>query len=98
MSYGSNFVLSLFTNNPELAQAVNVTAINRIGLGLERIDKQHRQDTKKVWISNHQIHELNEAISDQLTQPVLFARTNPIYTGSRDEINSLIDQGVTMLM
>ena len=97
MSYGSDFVLTLFTNNPQLAQAGNAAGINRIGLDLERIGKEQRQDTRKAWISDHQIHEL-EAIRDQLTQSALFARTNPIHTGSRDEINSLIDQGVTVLM
>lgn len=97
MSYGNDFVLTLFTNNPELARAGNAAGIDRIGLDLERIGKEHRQDTKKAWISDHKIHEL-EAVRDQLTQSVLFARTNPIYTGSRDEINCLIDQGVTVLM
>ena len=97
MSYGSDFVLTLFTNNPELARAGNAAGINRIGLDLERMGKEYRQEAKKAWISDHQIFEL-EAVRDQLTQSALFVRTNPIYAGSRDEINYLIDQGVTVLM
>ncbi|SEF77818.1 aldolase/citrate lyase family protein [Nitrosomonas ureae] len=97
MSYGSDFVLTLFTNDPDLARAGNAAGINRIGLDLERMGKEHRQDAKKAWISDHQMHEL-EAIRDQLTQSALFARINPIHAGSRNEINSLIDQGVTVLM
>lgn len=97
MSYGKDFVLTLFTNDPDLARAGNDAGINRIGLDLERIGKEHRQDAKKAWISNHQVHEL-QAIRDQLTQAALFTRTNPIHAGSRDEINYLIDQGVTVLM
>lgn len=97
MSYGKDFVLTLFTNDPDLARAGNNAGINRIGLDLERIGKEHRQDAKKAWISNHQVHEL-QAVREQLTQAALFTRTNPIHAGSRDEINYLIDQDVTVLM
>ena len=97
MSYGSDFVLTLFTNNPDLAKAANDAGINRIGLDLEKIGKEHRQDASKAWISNHQMHEL-QAIRDQLTQTALFCRTNPIHASSRDEIDYLIDQGVAVLM
>lgn len=97
MSYGSDFVLTLFTNDTDLAKAANDAGINRIGLDLEKIGKEHRQDASKAWISNHQMHEL-QAIRDQLTQAALFCRTNPIHAGSRDEIDYLIDQGVAVLM
>ena len=36
-NYGSNFVLTLFTNNPDLAKAANTAGINRIGLDLEKM-------------------------------------------------------------
>ncbi len=97
MSYGSDFVLTLFTNNPDLAQAGNDAGINRIGLDLEKIGKANRQDTNKAWVSDHQSYEL-QAIRDKLTRAALFARTNPIHAGSRNEINYLIDQGVDVLM
>lgn len=97
MSYGNDFVLTLFTNNPDLAKAGNDAGINRIGLDLEKIGKEHRQDSSKTWISNHQAHEL-QAVRDKLTRAALFTRTNPIHPGSLDEINYLIDQGVEVLM
>ena len=97
MSYGNDFILTLFTNDPDLAQAGNDVGINRIGLDLERIGKEHRQDSSKAWVSNHQIHEL-QTVRDKLTRAALFTRTNPIHNGSRDEINHLIDQGVAVLM
>lgn len=97
MSYGSDFVLTLFTNDPALARAGNDAGINRIGLDLEKIGKESRQDSSKTWISDHQIHEL-QAIRATLTRATLFARTNPIHSGSRDEINHLIDQGTRVLM
>ncbi len=97
MSYGNDFVLTLFTNNPDLAQAGDSAGINRIGLDLERIGKKRRQDANKAWISNHQKHEL-QIIRDRLTHAALFARTNPIHAGSRREIDYLLDQGVAVLM
>lgn len=97
MSYGSDFVLTLFTNDPGLAQAANDAGINRIGLDLEKIGKEHRQDASKAWISNHQSYEL-QTIRDKLTRAALFTRTNPIHAGSRNEINYLLDQGVDVLM
>ena len=97
MNYGNDFILTLFTNDPDLAQAGDAAGINRIGLDLERIGKENRQDSSKAWISNHQLQEL-PAIRDKLTHAALFTRTNPIHAGSRDEINYLIDQGVSVLM
>ncbi len=97
MSYGNDFVLTLFTNDPDLAQAGNDAGINRIGLDLEKIGKEHRQDSSKTWVSNHQRHEI-QAVRDKLTQAALFTRTNPIHDGSREEINYLIDQNVAVLM
>ncbi len=97
MSYGNDFVLTLFTNDPGLAQTADKAGIDRIGLDLERIGKKDRQDANKSWISNHQKHEL-QIIRNQLTQAALFARTNPIHAGSRREIDYLVDQGVAVLM
>lgn len=97
MSYGNDFVLTLFTNDPDLAQAANDAGINRIGLDLEKIGKEHRQDASKAWISDHQAHEI-QAIRQRLTRSALFTRTNPIHDNSHYEINYLLDQGVNVLM
>lgn len=97
MSYGSDFVLTLFTNDPGLARAGNDAGIDRIGLDLETIGKQKRQDPAKAWISDHEIHQLQE-IREVLSGAALFTRTNPIHASSRDEIDQLIDHGVQVLM
>ncbi len=96
-NYGSNFVLTLFTNNPDLAKAANTAGINRIGLDLERMGKAHRQDAGKAWISDHQFEEIT-AVKAQLTRAELFARTNPVHPDLKQEIDLLIEQGVDVLM
>lgn len=97
MSYGSEFILTLFTNDPGLAKAGDEAGINRIGIDLEQIGKMDRQDPSKQWVSNHNISDLS-AISAVLTQAALFARTNPVHNGLHEEINQLIGQGVRVLM
>ncbi len=97
MSYGSEFVLTLFTNDPELARRADKAGVNRIGIDLERIGKAARQDRAKCWISNHEIHQI-EPLLEVLNNASLFARINPIHDQSEDEINSLIKAGVETLM
>ena len=97
MSYGSDFVFTLFTNEPELAKVADVAGINRIGLDLEKLGKDRRQDVRKAWVSDHQVAEL-AAIRGALTNAELFARTNPVHEGLADEIDFLIESGVQVLM
>jgi hypothetical protein len=97
MSYGANFVLTLFTNDVELAKRADEAGIDRIGLDLERIGKAERQAHLKTWISDHQEHQLS-AVRQALRTARLFVRTNPIHAGSRAEIERLIDAGAEVLM
>jgi hypothetical protein len=97
MSYGEEFVLTLFTNDPELAQRADEAGINRIGLDLEKLGKAERQDKGKAWISNHEVHELS-AVRKVLKTAKLFARTNPINKDTEREINQLVGLGVQTLM
>lgn len=97
MSYGDDFVLTLFTNDVELARRADDAGVNRIGLDLEKIGKAERQRYLKTWVSDHEEHELT-ALRQTLRKAQLFARTNPIHSGSRQEIDRLIQGGVEVLM
>jgi hypothetical protein len=97
MSLGRSFVLTLFTNNPDLARLADTAGINRIGLDLEKFGKHRRQAHLHAWISDHtleQIHPLRRVIR----RGQLFARVNPIHVDSRSEIEYLIQSGVHGLM
>jgi hypothetical protein len=96
-AYGDGFVLTLFTNDSELARRADQAGVNRVGLDLERIGKAERQDRRKCWISGHQVHELS-GIASVLTTARLFARTNPIHADSAREIEELLALGVKTLM
>jgi hypothetical protein len=89
MSYGDRFVLTLFTNDPELARRADRAGVNRIGLDLEKPGKHERQGHLRAWISNHKpedIHALRPAVQDG----ECFARVNPIEScPTRDTIRCL---------
>ena len=97
MSFGSEFVFTLFTNDHDLAVRAEQAGINRIGLDLEVIDKHLRQDRKKCWISDHELHQAQD-LRNTLNHAKFFTRTNPIHAHSREEIDTLIDAGVEVLM
>jgi hypothetical protein len=97
MSYGENFILTLFTNDPELARRADTAGINRIGLDLEEIGKAERQGQLNTWISDHKKEHL-PSIRQALNNAKLFARTNPIHSESQREIDELVEQGVEVLM
>lgn len=95
--YGDDFVLTLFTNDRGLAAAADAAGVDRIGIDLESIGKRERQDPREKWISDHHIDDL-PAMRAVLSRAALFARTNPIHTGSRSEIYRLIELGAQVLM
>ncbi len=97
MNYGDDFTLTLFTNNPLLAERADRAGVDRIGLDLERIGKDERQGKLATWISDHEEAEL-AAVRARLTHAKLFVRTNPVHSGSRSEIQRLIEAGAEVLM
>ena len=97
MSFGSEFVLTLFTNNPKLASLADEAGIDRIGLDLERFGKDQRQDKSSCWISDHEEPQLAE-IRRAIGRAQLFARINPIHTDSAAEIDRVIEHGAQVLM
>jgi hypothetical protein len=97
LSYGNQFVLTLFTNNPEVAAQADLAGIDRVGVDLEQIGKHHRQGHLNTWISDHTEEDL-QGLRPTLRRASLFARCNPIHPGSHEEIDRLIGHGVSVLM
>ena len=97
MSYGDQFVLTLFTNDPQLAARADLAGIDRIGVDLESIGKGLRQGHLNTWISDHCETDL-QLLSPCLQRADLFARCNPIHPGTADDIGRLLAGGVKVLM
>lgn len=97
MSYGSEFVLTLFTNEPLRAAQADQAGVQRIGIDMEQIGKASRQSHLATWISDHAEADLGR-IRPVLDGARLFARCNPVHEGSAAEIDRLIAAGVQVIM
>jgi citrate lyase beta subunit len=92
-----DFVLTLFTDDSELARAADRAGIDRIGIDLESIGKDARQATTDSRISKHSVESLAQ-LARQLNRAALFARCNPLHHGTEAEIAQLLAYGVRVLM
>jgi hypothetical protein len=97
MSYGNDFVLTLFTNDAALASATDRAGVDRIGIDMEQIGKGARQGHLATWISDHAENDL-AVVRPALQRAALFARCNPVHAGSRAEIDRLIAAGARVIM
>src|SRR5262249_7025817 len=90
-------VLTLWTDDCELARAADGAGVDRIGVDLERLGKAERQRGKGTWISPHTIGDLR-ALAGTLDRAVLFARVNPLHGGTAAEVDAVIAAGARTLM
>ena len=97
MSYGTDFVLTLFTNDPRRAAQADHAGVQRIGVDMEQIGKSSRQGHLATWISDHAEADLTR-LRPALKRAQLFARCNPVHDGSAAEIDRLIAAGVRVIM
>ncbi len=98
MGFGADFTFTLLTNDPKIAGAGDFAGVDRIGLDLEKLNKNSRQGhVGNVMISDHCLAEL-PAIREKLKNADLFVRVDPINPASREQIDWLISEGVAVLM
>ena len=91
------FLLTLWTDDPELAARADAAGIDRIGLDLEREGKRERQAGLGTWISPHTVERL-PVVREALTRAQLFARVNPLSPATAGELDCLLSEGVEVLM
>ncbi|MEP3297822.1 MAG: hypothetical protein ABJO27_15355 [Pseudoruegeria sp.] len=89
--------LTIWTNNTRLATHASNAGVDRIGVDLEVHDKAARQAGHETWISPHRLSDLLE-LRDKIGNARLFARCNPLYEGSNDEIEAVLDAGTEIIM
>jgi hypothetical protein len=96
-SFGKAFILTLITNNIDLARTANDIGINRIGVDLEHLNKATRQNQFSTRLSSHSIEDLFY-LSKVVDKSKLFARVNPISENSQFEIDQIVEAGVSHIM
>jgi len=96
-SADSDFVLTLWTSDVDLARQADAAGVDRVGVDLERIGKAERQQGLATWLSPHTENDLR-AVGTVLRRAALFARVNPVNGATPLEVESVLAAGAAVLM
>lgn len=97
---GGNIValkLMYITNKENVAQIAEKNGVDWIFIDIEINGKEERQGHLDTVISCHSIEDVRK-IKQILTSAKLLVRVNPIYEGSKDEIDRVINDGADIVM
>lgn len=89
--------LMYITNNENIARIAENSGVDWIFIDLEINRKEERQGHLDTVISRHSIDDVKK-IKAALTKSELLVRVNPIYSGSKEEINRVINDGADIVM
>jgi HpcH/HpaI aldolase/citrate lyase family protein len=91
------FVLTLWTDDPDVARRADRAGIDRVGIDIERLGKAERQRGLGTWISPHRTEALDD-VGAELSSAALFARVNPLHAGSAREVGDVLSRGAQVVM
>ena len=83
------------TNKQNVAQIAEKNGVDWIFIDLEINGKEERQGHLDTVISRHSIEDVRK-IRQVLNKAELLVRVNPIYEGSKDEIDKVIADGLIL--
>lgn len=89
--------LMYITNDKEVAKIAENAGVDRIWIDLEVNGKEERQKGMDTVKSKHKIEDVAK-IKKVLNNAELIVRINPIYEKSKEEIDSVINQGADIVM
>ncbi len=89
--------LMYITNDTEVARIAEDAGVDRIFLDLETIGKQERQGGMDTVQSRHTIAEI-ATMKGVLKKSELLVRSNPIHSGTEQEIDQIIAAGAWIIM
>ena len=92
-----NLKLLYITNSPDVAKIAEQAGVDRIFIDLETIGKDQRQFGRDTVKSEHSISDITKVKSALNTSDVL-VRVNPMYGGSKEEIDAVIAAGADVVM
>lgn len=85
------------TNKPEIASIIDKLGVNRVFLDLEINGKDERQCHLDTVISRHSIDDVAK-LRKVIKNGELLVRCNPIFEGSKEEIDKIISDGADIIM
>ncbi|MEW5785231.1 MAG: aldolase/citrate lyase family protein [Bacillota bacterium] len=89
--------LMYITNKENIAKIVEKCGVDWVFIDLEIRGKADRQGHRNTVISNHHMDDVKK-IKKVLTSSDLLVRVNPIYRGSKEEIDRVINDGADIVM
>ena len=89
--------LMYITNDENVAKIADKHGVDRIFVDLEQIGKQERQGGMDTVQSKHTLDDVKK-IKKCLNNSELFVRSNPIYQNSKEEINTIVENGADVIM
>lgn len=89
--------LMYITNDPEVATIAENAGVDRIWIDLEWIGKEERQQGMDTVKSNHKIEDVGK-LRPYVKKAELMVRVNPIYDGTKNEIDRVINNGADLIM
>ncbi len=89
--------LMYITNAPEVARIADRNGVDRIFIDLETRGKAERQGHIDSVKSHHALTDI-DAVKGQMQRARLLVRCNPLYDGSRGEIDEIISRGADIVM
>ena len=89
--------LMYITNNPEVAKIADRNGVDRIFIDLETRGKAERQGHIDSVKSHHNLTDI-DIVKGQIERAGLLVRCNPLYEGSRKEIDEIISRGADIVM
>lgn len=89
--------LMFITNSPAIAAVAQQAGVDRIFIDLEKIGKAERQGHVNSVKSDHSLDDIRP-VRDILTSTELLVRVNPLYPGTKEEVDRAIDAGADVLM
>lgn len=89
--------LMYITNNTRVAKIAEKSDVDWIFIDLEINGKEVRQGHLDTVISRHHINDVKK-IKTVLTKSRLLVRVNPIFEGSKEEIEKVINDGADIVM
>lgn len=89
--------LMYITNDTDVAKIAEDAGVDRIFVDLEIIGKQERQGGMDTVQSKHSLDDIIK-IKKIISKSELLVRSNPIHSGSRVEIDTIIKNGADIVM
>ena len=85
------------TDDPEVAQFVEVCGVQRVFIDLEWLGKVERQGGMNTVISRHDRSNI-APVKAKLNDTQLLVRTNPLHAESKSEVDFCVEAGADLLM